>query len=231
MRKGQGELIIIVPYRDRGSDLEQFVPCLHAFLKNIKHRIVVIEQAGDDLFNRGKLLNVGFSLCQDSNAFFCFHDVDMLPESVACDYTYPVMPTHLSVYCSQFDYQPVPYYFGGVLLINKEDFQSVNGFSNQYQGWGGEDDDLRKRIDLTWSISRGRRMGRYQSIDEGAARHSPVPAEVKRSGNPQYRKNCIRLGLGERLSYDPATDGLSDLKYELLETITEAGYVKYIVRI
>ena len=41
----------------------------------------------------------------------------------------------------------IPYQdiFGGVEAIWKEHFEKVNGFSNKYWGWGGEDDDLHHR--------------------------------------------------------------------------------------
>ena len=42
-----------------------------------------IEQADDKPFNRGKLLNVGYTLaCDNGCDYFVFHDVDMLPEDV-----------------------------------------------------------------------------------------------------------------------------------------------------
>ena len=225
------ELIIVVPFRNREDNLKQFVPHMHTFLNGVKHRMVVIEQWGDGLFNRAKLLNAGFSLYQDTSAYFCFHDVDMLPESASCDYAYPVMPTHLSAFVSQFEYQFTPQYFGGVLLVNKEDFRKVNGFSNQYWGWGAEDDDLRKRFDQTWTLPLARRMGRYRSIEQVASGHPRAHEEAKRSGSPQYQQNCIRLGARERLPYDPKKDGLGDLKFELLETISGDGFVKHIVRL
>ena len=35
--------------------------------------------------------------------------------------------------------------FGGAGAFRKEDFEKINGFSNQFWGWGGEDDDLYRR--------------------------------------------------------------------------------------
>ena len=34
---------------------------------------------------------------------------------------------------------------GGVLVVTKQQYLAVNGFSNLYWGWGGEDDDMAHR--------------------------------------------------------------------------------------
>ena len=112
------------------------------YLKDIEYEIFIVEQSDDKPFNRGKLLNVGFkSACNKGCDYFVFHDVDMLPEDV--DYSYSDKPLHLATHLQEHDYETTFFdYFGGVTMFNKEDFELINGFSNEYWGWGFEDDDL-----------------------------------------------------------------------------------------
>ena len=56
--------------------------------------------------------------------------------------------------------------FGGVCAMTRDQFYKVNGFSNMYWGWGGEDDDMYHRLkEKTLSISRyPENIARYHSI-------------------------------------------------------------------
>ena len=137
------KLGVIVPYRDREKHLKKFIPHITDFLNEhtIPFEILVVEQADDLPFNRGRLLNVGFDILEETCDYFCFHDIDMLP--MEADYSYAKTPLHLATKLSSNDYElTFPSYFGGVTLFNKDDFKSINGFSNEYWGWGFEDDDL-----------------------------------------------------------------------------------------
>ena len=136
------KLGIIVPYRDRPQQLKRFIKHMGEYLTDLDYQIFIIEQSDDKPFNRGKLLNVGYKYALDKGCdYFVFHDVDMLPEDV--DYSYTDKPLHLATHLQEHDYETIFFdYFGGVTMFNKEDFELINGFSNEYWGWGFEDDDL-----------------------------------------------------------------------------------------
>lgn len=196
------KLAIIVPYRNRETHLLEFKNFFSTYkIENTIFDIYIIEQFGDDPFNRGKLFNVGFDIVNHNYDYVCFHDVDLIPEN-NISYEYSETPTHLSKFVEQFNYR-IPYenIFGGVVLFNIEDFKKINGFCNSYWGWGAEDDDLRERcIENNLIISR--REGRYNSL-----------FHEKNFGGDNH---IINIGtLQKRHEYKK--DGLLNLKYEVKE--------------
>lgn len=102
--------------------------------------IIVVEQVDDKPFNRGKLLNVGltFTLMTERHTYI-FHDVDKIPVNV--DYSYASKPTQLEKSSIQRES-----YFGGVTIFNDHDLLKINGFSNNFWGWGGEDNELYNNV-------------------------------------------------------------------------------------
>ena len=137
---------IVVPYRNRREHLNHFIPSISNHLKKqkIPYEIIVVEQADDEPFNRGKLLNIGVERAKKLKCtYVALHDVDMLPMDV--DYSYVNRPTHLATnFVSDVGEKRIIFdsYFGGVTLFPIMDYYKVNGYSNEYWGWGYEDDDL-----------------------------------------------------------------------------------------
>ena len=106
------KLGIIVPYRDRPQQLKRFIKHMGEYLIDVDYQIFIIEQSDDKPFNRGKLLNVGYTNAIESGCdYFAFHDVDMLPEDV--DYSYTDKPLHLATHLQEHDYETTFFdYFG-----------------------------------------------------------------------------------------------------------------------
>ncbi|XP_017273682.1 beta-1,4-galactosyltransferase 4 [Kryptolebias marmoratus] len=144
---------ILIPHRNREKHLLYLLHHLLPFLQRqqLHYAIYVIHQAGDATFNRAKLLNVGYleALKDFTWDCFIFHDVDLVPENDHNLYTCGTQPKHMVVGRNATGYK-LRYkgYFGGVTALTRDHFLTVNGFSNNYWGWGGEDDDLRVRVEL-----------------------------------------------------------------------------------
>ena len=102
-------------------------------------------------FNRAKLLNIGFDLLKGKKFdCFIFFDVDIYPmnDKMALQ-CLAVEPRHLSTYTDKysqfsaskkFDYSNEDKFFSGATAFRKEAFEKLNGFSNQFWGWGGKKD-------------------------------------------------------------------------------------------
>lgn len=159
------KLLVLVPYRNRKNHLDIFVEYLHDALKSQKiydFSLSIIEQSDGTPFNRGLLLNSGFYFFSNTYDYICLHDIDMIGEPF--DYSYSDTITHLSARQKDRDYQEwYSGYLGGTTLFPTEIFKNINGFSNDYWGWGCEDDDLKIRC-TTYGYKIHRRQCRYYQL-------------------------------------------------------------------
>ncbi|CAF0820781.1 unnamed protein product [Didymodactylos carnosus] len=161
---------IIVPYRNRFVQFRIFLYFMHSFLQKqlLDYQIFLVEPHKSITFNRALLFNIGFTEALKDYGWECFifHDVDLIPQDDRNFYYCPVEPRHMSVAVNTMNYQ-LPYrtIFGGVSAMTREQFRSLNGFSNVFFGWGGEDDNMASRIMQKYRISRYPLIiGRYKML-------------------------------------------------------------------
>lgn len=200
---------IIVPYRDREQHLPVFLKNLHPFLmkQQIEYGIYIVEQAAGSQFNRASLMNVGFIEAMRDKNWDCmvFHDVDLLPMDDRNLYTCPDQPRHMSVAVDTFGFKlPYSTIFGGVSAMTAKQFRTVNGFSNSFWGWGGEDDDMSNRLKHV-----GFHIARYPI---NIARYTMLSHKKEKANPKRYEK----LVTGAK-RFD--SDGLNSLHYQLLNLI------------
>ena len=153
LERRRHKLCLIVPFRSRFEELLRFVPHMSEFLsrKRIRHSIFVVNQADALRFNRASLINVGFlharSEAGDRDCDYVgMHDVDLLPLNEHLSYEFPRRgPFHVAApgLHPRYDY---PTFLGAILLMTVADFERVRGMSNQYWGWGMEDDEFYHRL-------------------------------------------------------------------------------------
>ena len=150
------KIAIIVPYRedknqDRKGQLKKFLTYMPVFLKRTNYKIYVIEQSNDGKrFNRGKLLNIGFQLAiKDGCTILITHDVDLLPNAELLPYyaTYPKCPIHIANVLPDTPRYKVSHTVGGILSLTPRMINKINGFPNNFWGWGNEDDALYNRLE------------------------------------------------------------------------------------
>ncbi|KAF1383710.1 hypothetical protein PFLUV_G00134670 [Perca fluviatilis] len=204
------KVAIIIPFRHRENHLKYWLHYLHPILRRqkIDYGIYIINQLGEDTFNRAKLLNVGYTETLKDAEYDCFifSDVDLIPMDDRNLYHCYDQPRHFAIAMDKFGFR-LPYagYFGGVSGLSKKQFLKINGFPNEYWGWGGEDDDIYNRITLNgMKVSRPDvRIGRYRMIKHERDKHNePNP---QRFNKIQNTKNTMKK------------DGISSLTYRLVQ--------------
>lgn len=210
-------LSIVIPYRDREFHKLFFLNYMkHYFNKyflTTPITYIIVEQENKDLFNRGLLTNVGIKKILTSNIIStCIiqHDIDRVPITFV-DYCNCKTPIQLSSENRRWNYGvPYPSYSGGIVSLSVHDWKKINGMSNNYKGWGGEDDDLYLRLQKN-GLLNGTYISRppkgsgtfYEFIDNS---HTS-----RQTDKLEYKRTLQRLTDMRRGSYNWKGDGLSSI--------------------
>ncbi|CAK5127012.1 unnamed protein product [Meloidogyne enterolobii] len=209
------QLCLLFPFKNRW-DLAQFtIPKIDVFLKsqliNLS-KFLIINQTDNFRFNRASLLNIGALQAKEENCdYIALHDIDIVPLNPALNYSYPgegqlfhITPGKYHP-IKRYDYKS---YIGGVLLITLNDFIKINGMSNNFWGWGLEDDEFFQRLreaGLSKNITRPdglntSRSNTFLHIHNKSDKRDYVQADYKK----KRRRGRDRLS------------GLSNLNYTLI---------------
>lgn len=210
--------ILIVPLMNRDTQLALFESHMCSVWNNRSSHllILVVNQTGFQSFSRGWLFNIGLDFVLDHNissTCIALHDVDLLPFSIVsyetCD-----RPLHLSSEAEHFGWG-VPYepYSGGVFIASLTDWLVINGMSNLFKGWGGEDDEMFhrwKNANLTDGDRPHRPPKGYGKFNKNKKEHHRgEKSESEYSSNLQLLHDLIH-GIK-----DKSEDGLAQVKYNI----------------
>ena len=146
-------LIFLIAYRARGNQTfrkDQICAMINNidiyFNKhNIEYKILICEQNDDKLFNRGKLLNVGFI---ESEKIFNFSKKYF---HMNTDYLIDLnrsFPIEILDFNNGFLDLHKPSYnvLGAACVFTPDAYIKINGFPNNLTGWGGDDWAIYNRI-------------------------------------------------------------------------------------
>jgi hypothetical protein len=166
---------IITIYRNSGdnSRLKQkrlFLYWMNKMLSQIcDYEIVLVEQENknnsdknnnskNNNFNIGKLKNIGFDYLNKINKKidnYIFVDIDMIPDSKLIEYFFKKTDSLNLLAMNGTRYEDKSYnkdkkkirpFAGGMISCTRDVFEELNGYANNYVGWGGEDQDLLLRL-------------------------------------------------------------------------------------
>lgn len=222
--------VIIIPYRDnqlqnREEQLKILIPLLYNLFDEQKYTnyvILVIEQTEDkQKFNRGKLCNIGAKIAKERfpGSYCIFHDVDLYPSRELFLYymTFPIKPMHMHGGSKKYPEQKGrPHFmFGGVVSMSEESLIKSNGFPNNYWGWGGEDDELRRRVFRTHNII-WRPNRKHSAIEE------PEHIWDPKDGTPKQE----RIALAKKNISTWQLNGLANLTFNIYQENDLSGLIE-----
>lgn len=233
------KVIVFIPIRNREKELTILLNRLEKIFKkqNLDYKCYILVQSDKKKFNKGKLINSGFNEAINDNFSdnLIFHDVDVYPKfDNIINYFHNNKKTIRHPYGHLI---PDPYLRSGkivkhetlssIFMIDKNLFKKINGFSNHFWGWGGEDTDLEHRA-LTFKIpiDRSKFLKRPNKfIEDDISGNKTI--DPRKMMNMKLKTVNLREYLKNKNNI--YKDGLLNCKYKVLKRIDNyANNPKYV---
>jgi xylosylprotein 4-beta-galactosyltransferase len=210
-------IVFIVPVMNRDEQVDAFEEHMcSVWNSSFPLQMWVMNQTNDWSFSRSWLFNVGLDLVLKKNmSCVVIHDVDLLPLNDVA-YHSCLRPTHLYTDSEDPSWRiPYPSFSGGVFVASPSHWVQINGMSNKFRGWGGEDDEMFARFrleNLTMDhVTPHRAKGRFRKNLKHHFRKPKVPAE-----NEENLKLLLETNMKRR---DYKLDGLAQVKYTIVNHV------------
>ena len=217
--------VIIIPYRNRETHLnywlENTYPLIKKAVPNVE--VIVVEQTEGKKFNRGATINIGYLYYNNDENSYITQDVDVNPinDEIINLYGEDVKnDKFLGIYSDGRT-------LGGIVKFTGSTFKRVNGFPNDYWGWGHEDKDLSNRAEFYNCLIE--RKITFEDSDKSKYLNIFQDNHV--------REDCGKWGLAygiwDRVPDDQKksyieSNGLSSLQYKVINEVVLMENVKKI---
>lgn len=229
VKKSKKRVSLITIFRDNGNgerlrEKSIFIELMSAIMaKYCDFKIYIIEQSDDgEKFNIGKLKNIGFDISKKEGDFdnYIFSDIDTLPDYNLMEYffikmKYPISLAVRGTRYSKSNNSTGKVFLGALLGFDGKIFTKINGYPNNFWGWGGEDDSLMIRflksgIDKVYYPKKGSVI----DIEEDNMKRIETLEKVKMANKEEikFEKLITDMELWKE-------NGLNNLEYKILERV------------
>lgn len=225
--KYSSNIAIITIYRNdkENTRLKQkrlFIYWINKMLYNIcNYDIIVVEQNEGELFNIGKLKNIGFDyLINVKNKKYdniIFSDIDIIPDSDLLEYYFKITDSlnSLSNFGTRYDSNNVNSKFVGALISTTPAFfNELNGYPNNFFGWGDEDTNILLRLSELSKILYANKKGKIIDLEEINNRHKTVGEKLEELNENKMRE--VNVYEKNKNYKNFKKNGLSNLNYDIL---------------
>jgi len=251
--KPSTEAAIIIPFADlspeekRTVQLTQYLEILSTYDKPVT--IIIAEQLYPKTkFNKGRLLNSTIDFMRKTEEFknidyLIFNDVDMIPSKDLFDQYFKTLQIRSFISpknkVHEINYANNKYPLaGGIFGIQPETFIKVNGFPNNFWGWGGEDNVLEKRITDKNNLDFTRiDKGEYTSTDMirnkngSTSKYEYLNSKTLYGDHMEFKRNSkgeIKVKTKENAIQDNdwMINGFNTVEYKIVDILKESDNKK-----
>lgn len=220
--KAKMHVVVLVPFRhhpnqNRFGQLQVFLEKIPAVLREAcpigdSWEIIIAVQTEDDhKFCRGRVLNAAYMIANATSPHMTrivLHDVDLIPDADRARGIFGRLPSRDEIVAlnTTGEYRECTRYIGGIAALTPGFFWRLDGFPNDIEGWGGEDDSLRDGVSLIVPIT----VGTVTNLEtEGTAKSTVRAKDDPECCMPRDDRRRIR----ELRQRAPMVGGLRDLAF------------------